>query len=126
MALLSPNNESQKNRGTSATSKASARAVSQESAGGGSYKAFGAGARSDFMFKDGLTYLNHGAYGATARPVMDAAQALREKIESQPSSFMTSQLSQELRASAQILGYYVGAQGEDIVFQDNATTSLNA
>jgi isopenicillin-N epimerase len=126
MALLSPNNESQKNRGTSATSKASARAASQESAGGGSYKAFGAGARSDFMFKDGLTYLNHGAYGATARPVMDAAQALREKIESQPSSFMTSQLSQELRASAQILGYYVGAQGEDIVFQDNATTAINA
>jgi isopenicillin-N epimerase len=78
------------------------------------------------MFEDGLTYLNHGAYGATARPVMAAAQSLREKIEGQPSAFLTKELAPELRASAQILGAYVGAKGEDIVFQDNATTAINA
>ncbi|MDF1748534.1 MAG: aminotransferase class V-fold PLP-dependent enzyme [Alphaproteobacteria bacterium] len=103
-----------------------AESASQQSDGTGRCKSFGAAARSDFMFEAGLTYLNHGAYGVTSRPVMAAAQAFRERIESQPSYFLTTVLSPELRASAQILGQYVGAKGEDIVFQDNATTAINA
>lgn len=89
-------------------------------------KPFGAAALADFLLEDGLTYLNHGAYGAVARPVMDAAQAMRERIEGQPSRFLTRELSPLLRQTADRLGDYVGAQGQDIVFLDNATTAINA
>ncbi len=89
-------------------------------------KPLGIAARSDFMLEDGLAYLNHGAFGATSRPVMAAAQAWREHIEAQPSRFMTTELSPLLRKTAGRLGAYIGAQGEDIVFLDNATTAINA
>lgn len=78
------------------------------------------------MLEDGLTYLNHGAFGAAARPVMAASQAWREQIEAQPSRFLTTELQPLLRRTADKLGKYVGAKGEDIVFLDNATTAINA
>lgn len=89
-------------------------------------KPFGHAALADFLFEDGLTYLNHGAFGATPRPVLAAAQAWRERIEGQPSRFLTRELSPLLRETATTLGDTVGARGEDIVFLDNATTAVNA
>lgn len=89
-------------------------------------KPLGPEARADFMLEHGLTYLNHGAFGACARPVMHAAHSFRERIESQPSRFMTVELTPLLRQTAERLGHYLGARGDDIVFLDNATTAINA
>jgi isopenicillin-N epimerase len=89
-------------------------------------KPFGQAARADFALEEGLTYLNHGAFGAVARPVLAAAQAWREQIEAQPSRFLTTELQPMLRRTADRLGDYVGARGEDLVFLDNATTAINA
>ncbi|MBO6861666.1 MAG: aminotransferase class V-fold PLP-dependent enzyme [Alphaproteobacteria bacterium] len=93
---------------------------------GSETKPFGPDARADFMLERGLTYLNHGAFGACPRPVMGAAHALRERIEGQPSRFLTTELAPLLRQTADRLGHYLGARGEDIVFLDNATTAINA
>ena len=87
---------------------------------------FGAAARSHFLLEDGLTYLNHGSYGATSKPVMAAAQLCRERIERQPCRFMGEDLPVALRQTADRVGDYVGAKGDDIVFLDNATTAINA
>lgn len=87
---------------------------------------FGKAARADFYFDESLTYLNHGAFGACPRPVMAAAQALREEVERQPSEFLVEKLMPHLRNSAETLGTYLGAKGEDIVFLDNASTAINA
>lgn len=88
--------------------------------------AYGHAALSDFYLEPGLTYLNHGAYGALARPVMAAAQDIRVEIEAQPSRFLKQNLPLRLRQAADILGTYIGARGQDIVFLDNATTAINA
>lgn len=87
---------------------------------------FGHGALREFLLEPGLTYLNHGAYGAVSRPVMLEAQKIRAEIEAQPSRFMKQTLPTRLRDSASVLGDYVGAKGKDIVFLDNATTAANA
>lgn len=87
---------------------------------------FGRAARGDFCFDEALTYLNHGAFGACARPVLAAAQTQREEIERQPSEFLIEKLMPRLRDAAEGLGRYLGAQGEDIVFLDNASTAINA
>lgn len=89
-------------------------------------KPFGAAARADFLLEAETVHLNHGAFGATPIPVMRAAQALREESERQPTRFLTVDLPAKLRASATRLGAYVGARGEDIVFQENATQAVNA
>lgn len=89
-------------------------------------KPLGPEARADFMLERGLTYLNHGAFGACARQVMASAHSFRERIEGQPSRFMTAELTPLLRETADRLGRYMGARGDDIVFLDNATTAINA
>ena len=99
---------------------------SDEGASSESSPRYGHAALGDFFLEPGVTYLNHGAYGALARPVMDAAQQIRLEIEAQPSRFLKQVLPDRVRDSADVLGAYVGAQGKDIVFLDNATTAANA
>lgn len=71
-------------------------------------------------------YLNHGAFGAVSRPVAKTANKLRRHIETQPSRFLTEELAGMIRKSAERLGRFVGARGEDLVFVPNATTAMNA
>jgi len=87
---------------------------------------FGAPARALFMLEPESVYLNHGAFGALARPVADAQAAWRAHIERHPSRFMREELPGLIRQAADRLGGYVGARGEDLVFLDNATTAMNA
>ncbi|MDE1993987.1 MAG: aminotransferase class V-fold PLP-dependent enzyme [Rhizobiaceae bacterium] len=70
--------------------------------------------------------VNHGAYGATPKRVLAAQDVWRSRMEAQPSTFMRMILPDALRQSAAALGAFVGANGDDIVFLDNATTGCNA
>lgn len=92
----------------------------------GSQKPFGDAARADFLLESDTVHLNHGAFGATPIPVLRAAEAYRAEAERQPTRALTVELPTLLRRSAERLGAYVGAQGEDIVFQENATQAVNA
>src|SRR5262245_20917766 len=84
-----------------------------------------------------ITYLNHGTVGATPRRVLAAQQAIRDEIERQPSRFLLRELTAidmgarqpgppRMRAAADVVGAFVGARGEDVVFVENATTGANA
>ncbi len=79
-----------------------------------------------FFIDPDFHYLNHGAFGAISRPVFKTANKLRRRIETQPSRFMNTDLSAQIRDSAERLGQFIGAQGEDLVFVQNATTAINA
>jgi len=87
---------------------------------------FGRQLRDQFLLDPDCIYLNHGSYGALARPVAEAANALRLQAERQPSRFMMDELPDLIRDSADVLAKYLGARGRDIVFVDNATTAVNA
>ena len=91
-----------------------------------------------------ITYLNHGTVGATPRAVLAAQAALRDEIERQPARFLLRELTpigrpdenpdralpggprQRLRAAAAAVAPWLGVQGDDIVFVDNATAGANA
>ncbi|MBI3706661.1 MAG: aminotransferase class V-fold PLP-dependent enzyme [Proteobacteria bacterium] len=87
---------------------------------------FGRAIRDRFFLEDGIAFLNHGAYGATPRAVLAAADEWRRRMEAQPARFMQRELPGALRRAAAALGAFVGARGEDLVFVDNATTGVNA
>jgi isopenicillin-N epimerase len=84
----------------------------------------------------GVTYLNHGTVGATPRRVLAVQQDIRDEIERQPSRFMLRELSHlvgaareaptRLRLAADVVASFVGAEGRDLVFVDNATAGVNA
>jgi isopenicillin-N epimerase len=87
---------------------------------------FGAAARHLFCIEDGIAFLNNGSYGATPRPVLAAQQVWRARMEAEPVRFMQRELPVALRQSAGILGGFLNAHGDDLVFVDNATGGVNA
>jgi isopenicillin-N epimerase len=70
--------------------------------------------------------VNHGSFGAAPRVVLAAQQEWRRRMEAQPGRFMRAVLPDALRHAADHLGAFIGADGKDIAFVDNATTGCNA
>jgi len=97
---------------------------------------FGRHRLPEWPLDPGIVYLNHGTVGVTPRRVLEAQQALRDEIERSPSRFMLRELSgggasaskskPRLRAAAEAVAEFLGADGEDLVFVENATTGVNA
>lgn len=88
--------------------------------------AYGAALREAWPLDPAVTYLNHGGYGATPRAVLAAQQEWRERIERNPTGFLSRELPAALRHAATQVAAALGARGEDIVFVDNATSGINA
>ncbi|MCA9519285.1 MAG: aminotransferase class V-fold PLP-dependent enzyme, partial [Myxococcales bacterium] len=78
-----------------------------------------------FMLDEGMSYLNHGSFGACVEPAWRAQTALREQLERQPVRFMTRELPALLDASRERLAELVNADVAGLVFVENATTAVN-
>lgn len=87
----------------------------------------------------GAVYLNHGTVGVTPRRVMQAQRELADAIERHPARFVLRELVllddaplaarstvPRLRAAAAEVAARLGAEGDDLVFVDNATAGINA
>ncbi len=70
--------------------------------------------------------VNHGSFGAAPRVVLAAQQDWQRRMEAQPSRFMRVVLPNALRHAADQFGAFIGADGKDIAFVENATTGCNA
>ena len=82
--------------------------------------------RKHWMLDPGIHFLNHGSFGATPRDVLQAQQQYRDRMERQPVDFLVRQMPGELRAAADALARFLGAQGDDLAFVENATAGVNA
>ncbi|MGH6930461.1 MAG: hypothetical protein ACREEV_19240, partial [Dongiaceae bacterium] len=88
---------------------------------------YGHALRPLFNLQADAVFLNHGSFGLAPRAVLAAQAVLRAEMESQPVRFLARQrLQPRLRAAAQQLASFLGADGEDLAFVDNATTGVNA
>jgi isopenicillin-N epimerase len=86
---------------------------------------FGQAVRHHWTLDWNATHLNHGSYGATPKPVLAAQDAVRQDMERAIGDFFR-QLPKRLRGGAAELGAYLGAEGKDIAFVDNATAGAQA
>lgn len=87
--------------------------------------AFGHGLRPLWGLEEGMRFLNHGSYGATPKSVLAEQQAWRERMETQPVRFFSSEMPHALRSAARVLAEFLGTSGDKLVFVDNATTAVN-
>ncbi len=87
---------------------------------------FGKAILSEFLLQEGVTFLNHGSFGATPRAVLAAQDIWRARMERRPYHFMHRELPGALRRAAADLAGFLGARGDDLVFVDNATAGINA
>ncbi|GAB4814813.1 hypothetical protein N2152v2_001859 [Parachlorella kessleri] len=87
---------------------------------------FGAAAREElFLLDPGVTYLNHGSYGATLRLLFEAQAFYHRRQEAQPVLFMETEALQGMIAAQRAVALEVGADPRDLVVLPNATTAVN-
>ena len=72
-----------------------------------------------------VRFLNHGSFGACPRPVLLRQGELRARMEAEPVRFMVRELPALLRDARAALAAFVGAQADDLVFVQNATSGVN-
>jgi isopenicillin-N epimerase len=73
-----------------------------------------------------IAFLNHGSFGACPRPVLDAQQRWRERMERQPVQFLSRDLEGLLDAARAELAAFLGTAPADVAFVPNATAGVNA
>lgn len=81
--------------------------------------------KSLFLIDSEIIFLNHGSFGATPRPVFSAYQAWQGRLENQPVLFLGRELEELLFSARSVLGKYLGADAEDLVFIPNSTFGVN-
>lgn len=78
-----------------------------------------------FLLDPAVTFLNHGSFGATPRPVFEAYQAWQRELERQPVEFLGRRAADLLAEARRGLAGYLHADADDLVFFPNPTTALN-
>lgn len=81
--------------------------------------------RAHWTLDPEVTFLNHGSFGACPRPVLEAQQRWRERLEREPVRFMVETLEPALDAARAAAAEFVGADPEGLAFVTNATTGVS-
>ncbi len=71
------------------------------------------------------TFLNHGSFGACPTAILRAQDAWRARMEAQLVQFFARDLEDLLQHAAESFGAFVGADGCDIAWVNNATAGVN-
>ena len=81
--------------------------------------------KEQFLLDPDITFLNHGSFGATPRPVFEAYQRWQRQLEQQPVQFIGYELADYLAQARQVLGNYLHVAADDLVYIPNATFGVN-
>jgi isopenicillin-N epimerase len=81
--------------------------------------------RQQFLLDPNIIFLNHGSFGATPRPVFEEYQRWQIELERQPVEFLARDFNHLLLEARKVLGAYLNANADDLVFIPNATHGAN-
>lgn len=82
---------------------------------------------SPWLLEEGVLHLNHGSFGATPLPVLEAQQRVRNRMEANPTRyFLGGDYQRELDSARRAVADFVGGDEAGMVFVDNATAGVNA
>lgn len=73
-----------------------------------------------------ISYLNHGAFGATPRIVLETQNEYRAKLEREPVRFFVRELEPLLDAARAELATFLGCDEAGLAFVPNATAGVNS
>jgi isopenicillin-N epimerase len=72
-----------------------------------------------------VVFLNHGAFGACPRAILDRQSELRDELEREPVEFLHRRFEGRVDAARAALAGFVGSHPDDLAFVPNATTGVN-
>jgi isopenicillin-N epimerase len=81
--------------------------------------------KDQFLLDPDVIFLNHGSFGATPKPVMEAYQNWQVRLENQPVRFLGREIYELLLEARRVLSAYLNAAADDLVFIPNATHGAN-
>lgn len=81
--------------------------------------------RSQFLLDPAVTFLNHGSFGATPKPVFREYQRWQRELERQPVEFLGRRYNDLMKSARAALADYLGTQADNVVFAQNVTIALN-
>jgi isopenicillin-N epimerase len=81
--------------------------------------------KQHFLLDPSVTFLNHGSFGATPKPVFDEYQRWQLELERQPVEFLGRRCAGLLAGSRAALGKYLGTHADNLVYTQNVTIALN-
>lgn len=79
----------------------------------------------EFLLEDGITFLNHGSFGACPADVFAEYQRIQRRLEAEPVRFVQRELPALRREARAALAAFVGAATDDLVFVTNPTFAVN-
>jgi isopenicillin-N epimerase len=88
-------------------------------------RAMAIGLREPFLLDPSVVYLNHGAYGATPRPVFESYQRWQRELEREPVDFLSRKATERLAHSRARLAQLLGTERDNLVYVNNGTVGLN-
>ena len=81
--------------------------------------------RKYFLLDPSVTFLNHGSFGATPKPVFVEYQRWQRELEYQPVEFLGRRFAGLMAESRAVLGGYLGTHADNLVYTQNVTISMN-
>ena len=81
--------------------------------------------KKQFLLDPSVTFLNHGSFGATPKPVFEEYQRWQRELENQPVEFLGRRVTDLMSESRAALGDYLGTRADNLVYTQNVTISLN-
>jgi isopenicillin-N epimerase len=83
------------------------------------------GLRHQFLLDPAITFLNHGSFGATPRPVFQAYQRWQRELENQPVEFLGRRFSKLMLTARQSLAKLLVTDASNLVYTRNVTEAMN-
>jgi isopenicillin-N epimerase len=83
------------------------------------------GPASPWRFAPGLTFLNHGSFGACPVPVLALQRSLVDELEASPVAFLDTTMEARLDAARASVATFLHADPDGLVFLPNATTGIS-
>jgi len=81
--------------------------------------------RKHFLLDPKITFLNHGSFGATPKPVFREYQFWQRELERQPVAFLGVRYNDLMRSAREALAEYLGTDAGNLVYAQNVTIALN-
>ncbi len=77
-----------------------------------------------WMLDKGITYLNHGSFGARPKEVFEAQIALKKEFERSPIQFLDREGKERVEHARIIISQFLGCSEKNLGFIENATTGV--
>ncbi len=80
---------------------------------------------SPWRFEPGLTFLNHGSFGACPVPVLALQRSLIDELEANPVAFLDTTIERRIDAARGVVASFLHADPESLAFLPNATSGVS-